>query len=61
MSCEKCLIYNENKYHPECFRCIKCNEIINDSEFHKENGKPCCIECFNKYFAEKCFECRCPY
>ncbi len=64
--CQKCfqpisngksIIYSEKSYHPDCFRCIQCNEIINQSSFHIENDKPCCNQCFNRYFAPQCSQC----
>ncbi|CAF2063342.1 unnamed protein product [Rotaria magnacalcarata] len=57
ISVGKSIVYNENKYHSNCFRCFQCNNILNDSTFYNENSKPCCIKCYNEYFAEKCAQC----
>ena len=54
------LIVNEKKYHPECFRCYQCDKVITDREFHTQDGKLCCIQCYNKYLAPRCAKCSMP-
>ena len=53
----KSIIYNEKKYHPDCFRCQQCKKIIDESKFHVENGKPCCIQRYVRDFAPRCEQC----
>jgi hypothetical protein len=49
--------YQGNKYHPECFRCSKCNKIMTEDRFHSHNMKPCCNQCYNEHFLLKCTKC----
>jgi hypothetical protein len=57
ISVEESIIANEKTYHRDCFRCFQCNKLIDDSKFHIQNCKPCCIQCFNQYFAPECAQC----
>ncbi len=54
----KVIVFKENKYHPDCFRCGKCFQAIVESKFHMENDKPCCNQCHEKYFSFECSKCR---
>ncbi|CAF1182863.1 unnamed protein product [Adineta ricciae] len=54
---EKAVIFNDNKYHADCFRCSQCYQPITESKFHMHNSKPCCNECFDKNIAPQCQQC----
>lgn len=32
-------------YHPECFRCVRCNDIIPDSQYKPTKDGPVCLTC----------------
>ena len=49
--------YDNNQYHPECFRCIKCDKIMAENKFHTHNHKPCCNQCYNEHFVLRCSKC----
>ncbi|CAF3883282.1 unnamed protein product [Adineta steineri] len=64
--CEKCsqiissggsIVYKGKNYHEQCFRCGQCSRIMNEKEFYTENDKPCCSQCYDKYFALQCQQC----
>ncbi|UJR24805.1 hypothetical protein I4U23_006180 [Adineta vaga] len=54
---EKAVIYQDNKYHPDCFRCGQCYRPIIESRFHTNNSKPCCNQCYEKNIAPQCQQC----
>jgi hypothetical protein len=53
----KSIIYNDKKYHEDCFRCGQCDKVMTDSKFHTNNSKPCCNQCYDQIFAPNCSKC----
>ncbi|CAF4964410.1 unnamed protein product [Rotaria sp. Silwood1] len=49
--------YLDKKYHPDGFRCCRCNRIIRDAKFTTHNPKPCCYRCYNQNSASQCAKC----
>ena len=54
----KSILAENNQYHPECFRCFRCNQIINENKYRQHNSKPCCIRCFDQHYALRCEQCQ---
>ncbi len=53
-------IYNDKRYHAECFACCQCQHVILESIFYNKNEKPLCRICFNMNLVEvasKCHKC----
>ena len=39
---------SNNKYHPECFNCIKCGKSLVDQKYTQYEGNPICVSCFKQ-------------
>nr|XP_022920303.1 leupaxin-like [Onthophagus taurus] len=42
---DKVIVALGEKWHPECFKCYKCDAVITDDMFQVENDKPICQKC----------------
>jgi len=40
----------KQKWHPDCFTCCSCKEIVKESTFAVREGKPLCGNCVSKEF-----------
>lgn len=47
-------------WHPEHFRCIVCQQPVNDSGFYVHEGQPCHPSCFANTIALRCAICNKP-
>ncbi|XP_067935329.1 PDZ and LIM domain protein 7-like isoform X1 [Watersipora subatra] len=47
-------------WHKECFRCAECGEPISTGAFHVEDGKPYCLNDWQRLFQTKCAGCNFP-
>lgn len=43
-------------YHPQCFKCAKCQKVITE-KFQIVDGKPYCEQCFVQEVSGKCYIC----
>ena len=56
-------VYNEKKYHAQCFVCGKCKHEIVENTFYNLNNAPLCRICYNVNLVENasiCFKCSQP-
>lgn len=58
---DELIIFERNNYHKHCFYCTQCGKVlINENNLREHESRPCCIQCFNEYFAIKCEQCAKP-
>lgn len=50
-------IYNEKRYHADCFSCCQCQHVIIESTFYNKNEQPLCRVCFNMNLVEVASTC----
>lgn len=50
-------IYNEKRYHPDCFSCSQCSHVIVESTFYNIDEKPLCRICYNANLVEAASVC----
>ncbi|XP_049849624.1 transforming growth factor beta-1-induced transcript 1 protein-like [Schistocerca gregaria] len=43
-------------WHPQCFRCFKCETVLTDDFFDIQSA-PCCRSCYRNYFSPRCKAC----
>lgn len=56
-------VYEDKKYHVNCFLCFKCNKEIKESIVFELNNKPICVDCHTLnqlQTASKCRKCTKP-
>jgi ribosomal protein L40E len=51
-------VYADNKYHPECFKCVQCKNEFKEKTFFKLDDKPLCRDCHNKNQNDKAVKCK---
>lgn len=49
--------YSENTFHKSCFKCSRCEEVLQNFTRSK-NDQPYCTTCFEDLFEEKCMTCK---
>ncbi|KAI6127548.1 hypothetical protein EV401DRAFT_1812550, partial [Pisolithus croceorrhizus] len=47
-----------SRWHPGCFRCTICNELLEHVSSYEHEGKPYCHLDYHEAFAPKCFHCK---
>ena len=57
---DKCVTALDQTYHPDCFKCEKCDSKFGDDGFHEKEGKAYCKNCFFSLFAPRCGGCEKP-
>jgi len=62
--CSKEILSHENfirvgllKYHPRCFKCDKCKEVMEGAKFFVMEGYHICNSCYKKHYEQKCSIC----
>lgn len=46
------------RWHPGCFRCTVCNELLEHVSSYEHEGKPYCHLDYHEAFAPRCFHCK---
>ncbi|KAL4072495.1 hypothetical protein V8B97DRAFT_374871 [Scleroderma yunnanense] len=46
------------RWHPGCFRCSICNELLEHVSSYEHEGKPYCHLDYHEAFAPRCFHCK---
>ncbi|KAJ7475692.1 hypothetical protein FB451DRAFT_1132234 [Mycena latifolia] len=46
------------RWHPECFRCTVCNELLEHVSSYERDGKPYCHLDYHENFAPRCYSCK---
>ncbi|KAG1720052.1 hypothetical protein EDB19DRAFT_1779580 [Suillus lakei] len=46
------------RWHPGCFRCSACNELLEHVSSFEHEGKPYCHLDYHENFAPRCFHCK---
>ncbi|KAI6040897.1 hypothetical protein EDC04DRAFT_2566444, partial [Pisolithus marmoratus] len=46
------------RWHPGCFRCTICNELLEHVSSYEHEGKPYCHLDYHETFAPRCFHCK---
>lgn len=44
-------------WHPNCFRCAACNEVISGGGFFEKKGKPFHPDCYHELYSPRCAGC----
>ncbi|KAF9448052.1 glucocorticoid receptor-like (DNA-binding domain) [Macrolepiota fuliginosa MF-IS2] len=47
-----------SRWHPQCFRCTICNELLEHVSSYEHNGRPYCHLDYHENFAPRCFSCK---
>lgn len=47
-----------SRWHPGCFRCTICNELLEHVSSYEHEGKPYCHLDYHEAFAPRCFHCK---
>eukprot|EP01133_Synstelium_polycarpum_P012869 gene12869-15114_t len=60
---EKHISIDREKYHPQCFKCACCKQVIGDQSFSRDRvtstiSNYCCDPCLNSGRADRCPECK---
>ncbi|WP_211829960.1 protein DA1 [Kistimonas asteriae] len=50
----------DRNWHPECFRCFKCDELIGANRSVELESKPWCEPCYIKAYCPRCNHCQQP-
>jgi paxillin len=50
----------QRTYHPLCFTCKKCSEVVCPYNFEEKFGNPYCEEDYHRLFSPKCYSCGLP-
>uniref|UniRef100_A0A915HFT7 LIM zinc-binding domain-containing protein n=1 Tax=Romanomermis culicivorax TaxID=13658 RepID=A0A915HFT7_ROMCU len=50
----------QHQWHPECFKCAKCQQIIGNKLFFYQNSSIFCEKDWNQLFTAKCVKCQFP-
>lgn len=48
----------EQRWHPGCFRCSACNELLEHVSSFEHEGKPYCHLDYHENFAPRCYHCK---
>ncbi|KAH9941625.1 uncharacterized protein BXZ73DRAFT_6371, partial [Epithele typhae] len=46
------------RWHPGCFRCCECDELLENLSSYAHDGKPYCHLDYHELFAPKCYHCQ---
>ncbi|KAH7922772.1 hypothetical protein BV22DRAFT_1037147 [Leucogyrophana mollusca] len=46
------------RWHPECFRCTICNELLEHVSSYEHEGRPYCHLDYHESFAPRCYHCQ---
>ncbi|KAH7886949.1 hypothetical protein F5I97DRAFT_1079215 [Phlebopus sp. FC_14] len=46
------------RWHPGCFRCTVCNELLEHVSSYEHDGRPYCHLDYHETFAPRCFHCK---
>ncbi|KIJ61632.1 hypothetical protein HYDPIDRAFT_115806 [Hydnomerulius pinastri MD-312] len=46
------------RWHPDCFRCMVCNELLEHVSSYEHEGRPYCHLDYHEAFAPRCFHCK---
>jgi len=46
------------RWHPECFRCTICNELLEHVSSYEHDGRPYCHLDYHESFAPRCYHCK---
>ncbi|KAJ6494709.1 hypothetical protein C8R47DRAFT_1116918 [Mycena vitilis] len=46
------------RWHPECFRCTLCNELLEHVSSYERDGKAYCHLDYHENFAPRCYSCK---
>lgn len=47
-------------WHPPCFTCTDCKQILSPDTFLEKGNKPFCDDCYHNRFSQKCAGCKKP-
>ncbi|KZO94178.1 LIM-domain-containing protein [Calocera viscosa TUFC12733] len=50
----------EKRWHPACFKCEKCGELLEHVSSFEHEGKAYCHLDYHEHFAPRCFHCETP-
>ena len=45
--------WDNRAYHPACFTCAKCGEVLSEDKWMRVHAKPYCEECYREIMAKK--------
>ncbi|KAG8901727.1 hypothetical protein FRC01_009755, partial [Tulasnella sp. 417] len=48
----------DRRWHPGCFKCSECDELLEHVSSYEHQGKPYCHLDYHDLFAPKCFHCK---
>ncbi|TCD66568.1 hypothetical protein EIP91_001236 [Steccherinum ochraceum] len=46
------------RWHPGCFRCSICNELLENLSSYEHEGRPFCHFDYHEHFAPRCYHCQ---
>ncbi|KAH9478682.1 Paxillin [Psilocybe cubensis] len=49
-----------SRYHPACFKCTVCNELLEHVSSYEHDGRPYCHLDYHENFAPRCYSCKTP-
>jgi len=47
-----------SRWHPACFRCTVCNELLEHVSSYEHEGRPYCHLDYHENFAPRCYSCK---
>ncbi|KAF9051583.1 hypothetical protein BJ165DRAFT_1449854 [Panaeolus papilionaceus] len=47
-----------SRWHPSCFRCTVCNELLEHVSSYEHEGRPYCHLDYHENFAPRCYSCK---
>lgn len=47
-----------SRWHPQCFRCTVCEELLEHVSSYEHDGRPYCHLDYHENFAPKCYSCK---
>ena len=50
---EPVIKWDNRAYHPACFRCAKCDEVLSEDNWMRVHAKPYCEACYKKILGKK--------
>ncbi|THH05888.1 hypothetical protein EW145_g4468 [Phellinidium pouzarii] len=48
------------RWHPQCFKCCTCGELLEHVSSYENDGKPYCHLDYHELFAPQCYHCKTP-
>ncbi|KIO24171.1 hypothetical protein M407DRAFT_103643 [Tulasnella calospora MUT 4182] len=48
------------RWHPACFKCSGCGELLKHDSFYEHEGKPYCHLDYHEFVALRCYHCETP-